>query len=781
MVSAGRLRRAAEAIAAPGWRQAAAVLLVLALAHVAVLHFVLWPGTLLGTAGDPLIYPLPHAYFLQRSLWAGDFPLWNPYLQFGQPEFFQLHPITLLIHAIAPGGTLAYKVYLVVPGVLMGFGAWLFLGHFVKPAVPRLLGALMAQYGAVSMAYLINPMALLAYAHLPYLLYLAERLYRHPKPRWTYLALAVTVGVLVVTGHPHGILYGLLAAGLYITGRVALAPDRRRLGPRWGLFLVFAALGVGMGSVSLLLLAQAPGQMQPSVREFFQSRAFYLSGSLPFRDLVTFAAFNMNDEQGVFQRGFFNNSLPWLTLGVLLFLRRPADRSLLAVVALLVVVAYFIAFGKNNPAYVWFISKLPFLLRIDGPQRALVITTVALPLLGALGYAALWERVRAGKRDPVAAAMVVGVYVAVVVVTERLGLAPVGARVWAYSAYGAATALLVFGCLAPTSANARGFLMAGLWVLVIATPLTARVSHTYFRDHAHAIPEAWVTQSPALEFVGASDDLSRYAPIYKGSSLEWHDRATVAHLRPDLGLVGGLFSSDSMMSATKLRSWYFGYLSEEVDHFPGGLNQLRMGSVRWLASGAPLKNPGVRFLGQVTSAERAIYFYEVTDPLPRAFVPPSVRYQSGPSLISQNLPPFAIHETALVDIGGTPLQGKEGQSEVSGPGQAEITRYRNQRVELKATMERPSWLVLSDAFYPGWRATLDGRATTVHQANYIFRAVQVPAGEHTVVFSYFPVRLKVGLALMAACLVAAVGLAWWLGRWSSAVSPRAPGPSGPSS
>jgi hypothetical protein len=755
-------------VATPGWRQAAAVLLGLALAHVAVLHFVLWPGTLLGTAGDPLIYPLPHAYFLQRSLWAGDFPLWNPYLQFGQPEFFQLHPVTLLVHAIAPGGTLAYKVYLVVPGVLMGFGAWLFLGQFVKPVAPRLLGALMVQYGAVSMAYLINPNVLLAYAHLPYLLYLAERLYRHPRPRWTYLALAVTVGVLVVTGHPHGILYGLLAAGLYITGRVALAPDRRRLAPRWGLFLVFTALGIGMGSVSLLLLAQVPGQMQPSVREFYQSRAFYLSGSLPFRDLVTFVTFNINDAQGVFQRGYFNNALPWLTLGLLLYLRRPANRGLLAVVVLLAGVAYFVAFGTYNPAYVWLISKAPFLLRIDGPQRALIITTVALPLLAALGYAALWERARAGKRDLLAALLVVGMYIGAVVVTERLGLAPVGARAWVYLAYGAATVLLAFGCLGPTSAYARGFLMAGIWVLVIATPLTARVSHTYFRDRAHAIPESWVTASEALQFLGARGDSDRYAPVRR-RSLDWYDGVTVAHLRPDLGLVHRLFSSDSMMSATRLRSWYFGYMAEgyDLETSPTTLVRWQMGGVRWLVSGAPLSVQGLRLVGQMRYQSHELFFYEVPDVLPRAFVPPAVRFLAGTSGVSPAKPEFDPHAVAVIDTGGTALESCAGQQESSGPGTVEIKGYRNGLVELRVSMQRPGWVVLSDTFYPGWRASLDGRAATIHQANYVFRAVEVPAGEHTVVFSYFPVRLKVGLALMVACLVAAVGLAWWLGRWSN--------------
>ena len=47
-------------------------------------------------------------------------------------------------------------------------------------------------------------------------------------------------------------------------------------------------------------------------------------------------------------------------------------------------------------------------------------------------------------------------------------------------------------------------------------------------------------------------------------------------------------------------------------------------------------------------------------------------------------------------------------------------------------------LVLSDVNYPGWQATLDGEAAPIVPANYLFRGVFVPAGEHVVTFRYAP-------------------------------------------
>ncbi|MYD09832.1 MAG: YfhO family protein [Chloroflexi bacterium] len=94
-------------------------------------------------------------------------------------------------------------------------------------------------------------------------------------------------------------------------------------------------------------------------------------------------------------------------------------------------------------------------------------------------------------------------------------------------------------------------------------------------------------------------------------------------------------------------------------------------------------------------------------------------------------------------------------------GRVDILDYRDTRVSLAVSAPRAATLILSDAWHPGWRASVNGRPTPIQRANLIFRAVRVPAGESSVVFSFEPqlwrAALYIGCALWLITLLAAIG------------------------
>ena len=63
------------------------------------------------------------------------------------------------------------------------------------------------------------------------------------------------------------------------------------------------------------------------------------------------------------------------------------------------------------------------------------------------------------------------------------------------------------------------------------------------------------------------------------------------------------------------------------------------------------------------------------------------------------------------------------------------------------------YLVISDTWYPGWKAWVDGRETPVLKANYLFRAVQVGAGMQRVTLKYQPPSFYLGVLISSLTLI----------------------------
>lgn len=81
-----------------------------------------------------------------------------------------------------------------------------------------------------------------------------------------------------------------------------------------------------------------------------------------------------------------------------------------------------------------------------------------------------------------------------------------------------------------------------------------------------------------------------------------------------------------------------------------------------------------------------------------------------------------------------------------------------QTIVMEANLAKPGFVVLSDTFYPGWTATLNGSPTRIYPANLMFRAVAVPKGKHSITMHYRSRWLPIGaglslLGLLCACVL----------------------------
>ncbi len=82
--------------------------------------------------------------------------------------------------------------------------------------------------------------------------------------------------------------------------------------------------------------------------------------------------------------------------------------------------------------------------------------------------------------------------------------------------------------------------------------------------------------------------------------------------------------------------------------------------------------------------------------------------------------------------------------EPDSPSSVVVEEYLPERVVLNVACDAPGLLVLSDIYYPGWIAEVDGSRAEILRADYALRAVALPEGKHTVEFRYEPFWFKFG-------------------------------------
>ena len=95
---------------------------------------------------------------------------------------------------------------------------------------------------------------------------------------------------------------------------------------------------------------------------------------------------------------------------------------------------------------------------------------------------------------------------------------------------------------------------------------------------------------------------------------------------------------------------------------------------------------------------------------------------------------------------------------------AQVDQIVDGRITVTANSERGGFLVLSETYYPGWRARVDGEVTAILRTDVSLQGVMVPPGTHTVLFEFAPPTLRLGQTLSLTGLMICAGLILGTGR-----------------
>ncbi len=140
---------------------------------------------------------------------------------------------------------------------------------------------------------------------------------------------------------------------------------------------------------------------------------------------------------------------------------------------------------------------------------------------------------------------------------------------------------------------------------------------------------------------------------------------------------------------------------------------------------------------------------------PRAWLVPEVRSLSPSKALeaiqTSRLPGGRTFDPLRIAVVEEPLR-IEAASGAQLP-RVQVRRLTEGSVELFTMASSQTFLVLSDAFYPGWQANIDGEPAHIFRTDYALRGLVVPAGYHKVYFEFCPKTLFVGSIITVVALL----------------------------
>ncbi len=739
-----------------------------------------------GLTADPVLSYFPRRAILHEAIRAGRIPLWSEASFCGAPFLanFQsgvLYPPNWLIALVSPERGMG--VFAALHVFLLGLGAALFLSDLGVGRAARLAGAVAASWNGFVVARLAHPTALATLAWLPWVLLLSRRLVVAPSARGVAL-LAGAWALAILGGFPPILVYVGYAAvvvAAFVRLGVASRPIAR------GLVAGALLLGAGLAAAQLLPTIELSRFSDRATIPFPSILSSAIHPALVIR-LVAPAFFGDpaagNDLSRAFTRGDGHYAQTFLSSGCYLgtavlalaiagaFDRRREARAL----ALLAAAGALLAYG--SPILRVAVAIVPG-FRIARIDRAIALTHVAAALLAAIGLdraasdAAFRKRL-AGALLIVAALCgglaLLGAFAGVDLAAPLLPGAIRGTQP-ADAARALVRPLLVAAGLAAALIVARRGPARSLSAAWLALPILCldlgsfAVAHHFPRD-----TRDFLADTPGLAFLRARTESERAsgggAPrIVRLGAVE------PALLPPNLP---GLFGLEDAQ----------GYNALAVNHYMAYVKAIEPEARRdrrivALARESSLDSPLFALLAAplVVSprplADRAPAYagadlvVTAVPALPRAFlVHHAVRVESADDAIAR-ISSRAIDPRATVLLVGAdperfgldaaPAAQSESESVVWDAAHA-ARAARAEEILLRVRAERAAILCVSEVWYPGWEALVDGAPAPLLRANGIFRAVPVGVGEHEVRIRYRPRSFRAGVAVSAIALIVGLGL-----------------------
>lgn len=758
------------------------------------------------SGGDLVNQYIPYKNLIVDQIKQGEFPHWNPLTFSGRPlqadiqtgVFYPPNALFLILPAHK-----AFDVLTVLHFVLLGIGAYVFFRKMLENDTCAFLSAITFSIAGFFATQLHSGIVLFIFtgAWLPWMLWAAERGIAERDSRG-YLWLATFGALQLLAGAPQIAFYSWLITGVYL-----LVAMRMEYGGRnaFGISSAGWLAAGGIFAATLMTILLTAVQWMPT-QEFLSlsfergqgaSYEYVTDGSLEWDWLPTFLApfifGHPSDEStywgsavGFWEFNGYVGVLPFILAIVgLLSLGRsapPKDRRLAFFGLICLILWLCLAPGKNSPIFKVAYYVIPGFDRFRVPARWVLAYQLGMAVFAGLG---LKQIISASSRKPML--IVIGILVVFVVaagilngfrdplvlaIAQVRGLSTIPNEVLDIYAAQFASAMRMFLILAVAAlilalaflSDKKPLFVVLLIALVVADLVYFGSGLVKCEPSKGFFAQFYPSTTLVNDLQQGLKDGQRFT--WDDSVFDWTVDQNQEEIYPNRPMMHGLATVRGYDPVNSLRYGQYmnalaGMPLDEAPRafmfmpYPAHPRLLAMLNTEAILSYQDLPQETFHqsntynfqrdFLTHKAPAQ--MYFYAGEKPLGEAFLArPELltdEEADNPEWVLARLvsPDFDWRTTALVEAEELPFLEKEA----SQPRSAERVRRSASSRVFRVSTDETSALVLSESYYPGWRARVDGREQPAFPANRALIGTFVGPGEHEVEFYYLPTPFVRGL------------------------------------
>jgi hypothetical protein len=728
-----------------------------------------------------------------------DVPLWNPYIMGGRPYLADMQA-ALFSPFNLPGYLLPLWRSLALIAALKIFVAAFGMFMLARALGIRFAGALLAGtvFGfSLWMVTWVSWPTVSVWAYLPWLCLLAEHLLRRPGTL-PFAGLAGVIALQYFGGHPESCFHVLLATVLFWILRVAATrpPGVRAVARSAVVFIGALVAGTALAAITLVPFIEFLSHSADlDARRYLGSShqaPRYLLGIFLHDYWGRETRVSLEFPAAMEERAYYVGALSLFLAAAALTLRPRRDRIAVAAVG-----AGALGVATGIPPLFDLITQLPA-FNTSHNARLAIVAVFSVALLAGWGFDDLATRAPSvGRGRLLLGVCVILLLLPLVVMAadgalalDRLGsglrvawglVEPSGAglddvrdvvrvaSLWEWLGLAAAALVLVFlrlrGLLGRTAFAALAV------ALIVADLFKAGMGY----NPAIPIEHAEQPETGAIRYLQAQRP-ARFVGLDATARL-----SLLAPMAPNVAMRYRLYDArgyDYPVERRYERLWHryiatsgsclYAFCPQSAAARPRALRALGLFGVTHLLQNRrdrPLRDPDIR----LAYAGRDGRIYSNPYALPRAFLVDRQEVVRDDSvalatITSRGFSPRSVAVTEQRVPGLPDASAQAGDRPDRPAGRARMVSYERERVVVETASARRNLLVLTDTYFPGWEATVDGSQARVRRVDYLLRGVSVPAGRHRVEFRYEPVSWRVGWAVSGLTLLALLAAVFLGGR-----------------